>query len=249
MDPGASGSADKNSDPTHGRANMPIRAKDVMTTNILTVAPETSVSEIAQMLSERHVSAVMVSEGRALVGIVSEGDLMHRQELGTEFERASSFRTPSEIESASATDAKAQGMHARDVMTRKVITILEDASLADVVRTLQDNHIRRVPVVRGAEAVGVVSRADIIRALAARPADHHGPSSRDDDMLRYQIIETLLSIPGTSAWATTVTVSNGIVELSGSVENEVTRDPSRVAVENIPGVLEVKDHRSILQPY
>jgi osmotically-inducible protein OsmY len=68
-------------------------------------------------------------------------------------------------------------------------------------------------------------------------------------MLRNQIIETLLNIPGTSAWNTTVTVSNGVVELSGSVDNEVIRNPSRIAVENIPDVVEVKDKRSILQPY
>jgi hypothetical protein len=68
-------------------------------------------------------------------------------------------------------------------------------------------------------------------------------------MIRYQAVETLLSMPGTSPWATTVTVSHGIVKLTGSVENEVTRDPSRIAIETIPDVIEVKDYRSIMQPY
>lgn len=68
-------------------------------------------------------------------------------------------------------------------------------------------------------------------------------------MIRYQVIETLLSIPGTSPWATTVTVSKGIVELNGTVENEVTRDPSRIAIEAIPEVVVVKDQRSVLQPF
>jgi CBS domain-containing protein len=166
MNPRASNPTDKNCDPPRGRSNMPIRAKDIMTPDILTVTPEASVHEIAQMLCERHISAVMVSEDGSLVGIVSEGDLMNRQELGTEFDRAFSLRTLCEIESASTTGSKSHGMHARDVMTRKVITVPEDASLADVVRTLQDNHIRRVPVVRGAELVGVV-----------KPGRHHAGSS------------------------------------------------------------------------
>src|SRR5512143_4031460 len=134
---------------------------------------------------------------------------------------------PNDLESGSTSRKKFEGMNARDVMTQDVVTRTEDASLADVVRTLQTNHIRRVPIVQGAKLVGVVSRADIMRALAARPEGSHGPTSKDDDMIRYQIMETLLSIPGTSPWATTVTVSNGIVELNGSIEVEAVRGPSR----------------------
>lgn len=245
--------------PVHVRSNLTIRAKDIMTTNITTVEPETTVHKIAQLLSDRHISAVVVIDRGSVVGIVSEGDLLHRQELGTEFERMSSFRVSAEIENKSAISyeietesssrLKSHGMHARDVMTRKVVTVEEDTSLADVVRTLQGNHIRRVPVIRGAKLIGVVSRADIMRALAARPEGSRGPTSRDDDMIRYHIIETLLSMPGTSPWATTVTVSNGVVELNGGVEEESIRDPSRIAIENIPDVVEVRDHRAIVQPY
>ncbi len=230
------------------RSNLTIRARDIMTTNITTVESDASVHRIALLLSDRHISAVMVMDQGAVVGIVSEGDLMHRQELGTAFERAPLGKSY-EVENASTADAKSHGMHARDVMTQSVITVLEETSLADVVRTLQAKHIRRVPVVRGGKLVGVVSRSDIMRALAARPEGSRGPTSRDDDMIRYQVIETLLSIPGTSPWATTVTVSKGTVELSGSVENELTRDPSRIAIEAIPEVVDVKDQRSVLQPY
>ena len=154
-----------------------------------------------------------------------------------------------ELESESTSRKKFEGMHACDVMTQDVVTRTEDASLADVVRTLQTNHIRRVPIVQGAKRVGVVSRADIMRALAARPEGPHGPRSKDDDMIRYQIMETLLSIPGTSPWATTVAVSNGIVELNGSIEVEAVREPSRIAIECIPDIVEVRDHRAVIQPY
>jgi CBS domain-containing protein len=229
------------------RSNLTIRAKHLMTTNVVTVEPDTTVHTIAQLLSDRHISAVLVVDRGALVGIVSEGDLLHRVELGTGSANALSLR-PIELEDESS-KRKFEGMRARDVMTRDVVTLTEDASLADLVRTLQNNHIRRVPIVRGAKLVGVVSRADIMRALAARPEGSHGPTNRDDDMIRYQILELLLSMPGTSPWATTVTVSNGIVELNGSIEGEAVRDPSRVAIECIPGVVEVRDRRAVLQPY
>jgi CBS domain-containing protein len=219
------------------RSNLTIRAKHLMTTSVTIVQPDTTVHKIAQLLSDRQISAVFVIDHDAVVGIVSEGDLLHRVELDINSESESTSRK------------KFEGRHARDVMTQDVVTLTEDASLADVIRTLQTNHIRRVPIVQGAKLVGVVSRADIMRALAARPEGSHGPTSKDDDMIRYQIMETLLSIPGTSPWATTVTVSNGIVELNGSIEVEAVRDPSRIAIECIPDIVEVRDHRAVIQPY
>jgi len=230
------------------RSNLAIRAKHLMTTSVTIVEPDTTVHTIAQLLSDRHISAVLVVDHGAVVGIVSEGDLLHRVELGIGSESVLSLRSI-ELESESTSRKKFEGMHARDVMTQDVVTLTEDASLADVVRTLQTNHIRRVPIVQGAKLVGVVSRADIMRALAARPEGSHGPTSKDDDMIRYQIMETLLSIPGTSPWATTVTVSNGIVELNGSIEVEAVREPSRIAIECIPDIVEVRDHRAVIQPY
>jgi CBS domain-containing protein len=240
---------DKKQGSPPARSNLTIRAKDIMTANIITVEPETSVHAIVQLLSDKHISAVVVTDRGSIVGMVSEGDLMNRQELGTEFVRLSLLGESVDAEQVRAAEAKSRGMHARDVMTRNIIAVQEETSLSDVVRTLQAHHIRRVPVTRGAKLVGVVSRADIMRALTARPEGSRGPTSRDDDMIRYQVVETLLSIPGTSPWATTVTVTHGIVELTGSVENEVIRDPSRIAIEAIPNVVEVRDHRSILQPY
>lgn len=229
------------------RSNLTIRAKNIMTTNVTIVGPDTTVHAIAQLLSDRHISAVMVIDQGSILGVVSEGDLLHRVELGTAPESLLPLK-PNELVSDTSR-SKLEGIHARDVMTRDVVTLAEDASLADVVKTLQASHIRRVPIVRGEKLVGVVSRADIMRALAARPEGSHGPTSKDDDMIRYQVIETLLSIPGTSPWATTVTVSKGIVELHGNIEVEDIRNPSRIAIECIPDVLEVRDHRAIIQPY
>ena len=218
-------------------SNIVIRAKDVMTReHLVTVGPETHVHRIAELLSANHISSVMICEGYSLIGIVSEGDLLHRQELGTE------------DDDDSASMVKSHAMHAREIMTKPPISVTEETSLADVVRTLHTQHIRRVPVVRGDRLVGVVARADIVRALAARPAAAGAPTSRDDDMIRYQVIDTLVSIHGTSPWATTVTVTGGIVELNGMIEEETVREPSRIAIEAIPNVVEVRDHRAIIVP-
>jgi len=207
--------------------NSTIRAKDIMTTTVITVQPGTTVRQIALLLGEKHISAVPVVDHGSLVGIVSEGDLI--QELGTETESAPWPGTSGKPEAVNAKYAKWHGKRASDVMTRNVITVFENTSLPEIARTLEAKHIKRVPVMRGAKLTGLVSRSDIVRALAARPEGSPGPVSSDDDM--------------------TVTVSNGIVELDGSVEEEATREPSRVAVEHISYVVEVKDHRNILQPY
>jgi CBS domain-containing protein len=218
--------------------NATIVAKDIMTTDIVTVGPDTTVRRIAQLLSEKHISAVPVLDRGSLLGIVSEGDLIERQELGT---------APGPA--VHADDLRSHGMCAGDVMTRTVVTVCEDASLAEIAKTLLAEGIKRVIVMRGSKLVGLVSRSDIVRALAARPAGAAGPMSSDDDMIRYRVIETLVNMPGTSPWAMTVTVSDGVVELGGSIEDEAAREPSRVAIETIPYVVEARDHRALVQPY
>lgn len=149
----------------------------------------------------------------------------------------------------SAGKVKSHAMRVSGVMTRTLVTVAEETSLADVVRILHAFHVRQVPVLRDKEVVGLVARADIMRALAARPEGSSRPSSRDDDMIRYQAIETLLSMPGTSPWATTITVKNGVIKLDGTLEMEKMREPSRIAIEAIPDVVEVRDRRAIIQPY
>jgi CBS domain-containing protein len=226
-----------------------IRAKDVLATDfvvapVICVEPKRSVREVALLLTNKKISAVPVVDDGEIVGIVSEGDLIQRQELGTEL-RAVGQRTCG----ASADYTKSRGMHACDVMTSTVVTVSEDTSLAEIVETLLIEQIRRVLVTRETELVGVVSRSDIVRMLAARPEGAGEPMSSDDDIIRFKVIETLLSISGTTPWLTTATVSNGVVELSGTVQDGAVMEPSRIAVENIPNVVEVDDKRSILQPF
>lgn len=218
-----------------------ICAKSIMTSDIVTVSLDTAVREIARLLIENRFSAVPVVDGRVIVGIVTEGDLLRREELGTDI--------PNTTAQTDADYAKWHGRCARDVMTPNVVTVTEQASLAEITEMMEARHIKRVPVVRDGKIVGIVSRSDIVRALVARPEGSHGPLTCDDDIIRHRVIETLVNFPGASAWLTTVNVSNGVVELSGSVQDEAAREPSRLAVEKTPCIVAVNDHRCILQPY
>jgi CBS domain-containing protein len=214
-----------------------------MTIDVVWVNPSERVHEIALLMSEKHISAVPVIDNGRLVGIVSEGDLIQREELGTATSLSGRKRR-----GANAAYAKAHGMIASDVMTRRAITVAEDAPLADIARIMQTKRIKRVPVMRDERLVGIVSRSNIVQTLAAR-ARGHEPLDSDDDVIRLKVIEKLMDMPGTSVWLTTVNVSNRTVELRGTVEDQTALEPSRVAIEHIPNVAEVKDHRSILQPY
>jgi len=227
-----------------------IRAKDVLATDfivapVICINPDTPVRRIAKLLAEKKISAVpVVDEKRSIVGIVSEGDLMQRLELGTEL-RAAAKEPGARFADAS----KTRGLHARDVMSSTVITVTEDASLAEIVEMMLIKQIRRVLVVQNGDLRGVVSRSDIVRVLAARPEGAGGPVSTDDDIIRFKVIETLLSIPGTSPWLGAVHVSNGVVELHGTVEEEDTLDPSFRAVGEVVGVVAVHDKRIVNQPF
>jgi CBS domain-containing protein len=228
-----------------------MKAKNIMTTELFTARPDATVREIAVTMAEKGISAVPVLDRGKVVGIVSEGDLLHRQELGTERHRTrlSWVKLLEDEEAMAAFEAKEHGMSARDIMTCNVIGVAEDASMGEIADTLEKNNIKRLLVMRGDKLVGVVSRANIVRAIAARPEGANEPTSSDDDELRFKILETLENMRGTSPWLTTVIVSDGVVFLYGTVEDEAMRDPSRIAIEKIPYVVDVQDHRGILQPY
>jgi CBS domain-containing protein len=228
-----------------------MKAKNIMTTELFTARPDATVREIAVTMAEKGISAVPVLDRGKVVGIVSEGDLLHRQELGTERHRTrlSWVKLLEDEEAMAAFEAKEHGMSARDIMTCNVIGVAEDASMGEIADTLEKNNIKRLLVMRGDKLVGVVSRANIVRAIAARPEGANEPTSSDDDELRFKILETLENMRGTSPWLTTVIVSDGVVFLYGTVEDEAMRDPSRIAIEKIPYVVDVQEHRGILQPY
>jgi len=133
-----------------------MQARDIMTTNVATVRPDAEVSEIAKQLLARHISALPVVVDRdKVVGIVSEGDLMHRSENDTERQPSWWIRMFAEPQERAREYIKSHGRHASDIMTCDVISVSEDASLAEISETLEKHHIKRVPVLRDGRLVGI----------------------------------------------------------------------------------------------
>ena len=149
---------------------MPMQARDVMTSPVTTVKPYSPVKEIAETLVKGRISAVpVVDDAGELVGMVSEGDLMHRSETGTERRYRWWMHLVTDDASLAASYVKTHGRKAADIMTQNVITAAPDTALDEVAITMEKNSIKRVPIVRDGQLVGIVSRANLVQALATMP--------------------------------------------------------------------------------
>jgi CBS domain-containing protein len=224
-----------------------MKAKDIMTTPVVTVSPATTVREIAALLAERRISAVPVVEDGRFVGVVSEGDLLHRHEIGTERDRPdrSWWRGlfGGEPGDAAAQYVKSHAMHARDIMTRDVITVDEDTPIAAITARLEAHRIKRVPVLCDGRLVGIVSRANLIQALANHPRSARPSRTTSDDSLRRELLAELERQPWWRSSASSLTVTDGIVHYWGLLDDDDRTEAARVAAENVPGVRKVEDHR------
>jgi CBS domain-containing protein len=227
-----------------------MQARDVMTTKVVTVRPDTRVEQIAALLLERRISGVPVVDvdGR-LVGIVTEGDLMRRPEMGTERHRGWWLRLFGDERERAAEYARAHGSRAEQVMTRNVVTVSEETPLGEIARLLEEHRIKRVPVVRGGQLVGIVSRANLLHGLAARPAPTPPERWMDDRSVRDEVARVLDREGLATHGPLNVTVTNGVVELWGLVESAEERLAIRVAAENVPGVVAVKDNLGSIRPW
>jgi CBS domain-containing protein len=225
-----------------------MRAMDVMTTNVITVDSDTSVQALATLLSERGISGVPVlgQDGR-LVGIVSEGDLLHRAETGTERRkqrRRSRWLDNFASDQESARDyVKAHGRTVREIMTRDVISVTDTTELADIATLLETRRIRRVPVVRDGKLVGIVSRANLVRALAMTKDERALDADSDDRTIRQKLLTELQGHEWVHMWGADILVRDRVVHLWFSDDrSEDERQALRVAAENIPGVRQVQEH-------
>jgi CBS domain-containing protein len=219
-----------------------MKARDVMVSPVITVKPTSSVKEAAQLLLHHHISALPVVEGAGkVVGIVSESDLMRRADLGTERRRSRWLSALfSDEERLAAEYVKAHGRKVADVMTKSVITAAPDAPLRDIASLLEKNAIKRVPIVENGTLVGIVSRANLIQALATDRSDVEVPIP--DSKLRERIMSHLKAQPWAHTSLINVTVNDGTVEIWGMTLSNEEKQALRVAAESIPGVRAVNDN-------
>lgn len=225
-----------------------MRAADVMVANVISVRPDASVQEAARVLLANRISAVLVvDEKRELLGLLSEGDLLRRVEMGTE--RLSSWR-PADLTAAARQIlaeefVKSHSLKVADVMTRSVITADPDTPLAEIARLLEKNHIKRVPIVEDDKVVGIVSRANILQALLSLYDDVSIAATSDDAAVRARIVAQLNVQPWIRTGSVNVVVHDGIVDLQGIVESPAEKNAVRVAAEITPGVRSVNDRLTV----
>lgn len=215
-------------------------AKDVMTTAVLTATPETDVGEIARILLDAHISAIpVIAEDGSLVGIVSEGDLIHRAEAETRRRPSWWLRLLASPEEPSARYLKEFGRLARDVMSREVISVAPDTPLTDIAALLEKHHIKRVPVLAEGRLVGIVSRANLLRGVAT----WQKPSGVrvEDSTLRSRLLAALdeAELP---MHLVNVTVTDGVVALWGVVDSDLQIEAARAATEATVGVVRFESH-------
>jgi CBS domain-containing protein len=222
-----------------------MRAMDVMTANVITVGPDTTVQALATLLSERGISGVPVIDNAGkLIGIVSEGDLLHRAETGTERRtirrRSRWFAADQE---AAREYVKEHGRTVGEIMTREVITVDDTTDLADVATLLETKRIRRVPVLHDGKLVGIVSRANLIRALAMTKSQPAIEADSDDRTIREKLLAELKGQEWVHMWAADIIVRDRVVHLWFSDDrSEDERQALRVAAKNIAGVRAVQEH-------
>lgn len=224
-------------------------ASDVMNRHVISIAPDATIEDAVRLMLARGISGLLVVDAAGeLVGVVTEGDLLHRSELGTEKSRPWWLRLLASPSSQAADFFQSHGHHVRDVMTPDVISVPEEAPLEEVVATMEKHHIKRLPVTREGRVSGVLSRADLLRALLARsPAAT--PASADDGAIRTAILEALEKQSWVPRTTLNVTVTDGMVDLRGSVSSDEERHGIQVLAENTPGVKAVHNHLVYIEPY
>jgi CBS domain-containing protein len=218
-----------------------MKAVDLMTPDVITIAPDTPVLAIARLLAERHISAVPVTDrDRRVLGLVSEADLL--RQVGDYEDDKPGFFTAlfSDPATLAVKYAKAHGRTAADVMTPDPVAVTEDTTAAEIAKLLDRKHVRRVLVLRDKRLVGVVTRADLLRALVAPPATTADDTS--DDALYRAVVKAMRNEPWASTFYTTITVRDGVVGFYGYCGSEEYKRALRILAENVPGVKRVEDH-------
>jgi len=218
-----------------------MKARDVMVSPVITVKPSSSVRDVAKIFLDRRISAVpVVDEQGKLVGIVSESDLMHRAEAGTERKRSWWLQGFTGDETLAAEYVKAHARKVADIMTRQVIFAAPDMPLYEIANMLESNSIKLVPIVKDGQVVGIVSRANLIQAVASARQELDIPLS--DAVIRDKILTSLRGEPWAHTGLLNITVHGGVVDLWGITGSDAERKAIRVAAESIPGVCAVHDN-------
>jgi CBS domain-containing protein len=225
-----------------------MKAADIMTGRVISVAPDASILECARLMLQHRVSGLpAIDPAGNLVGVVTEGDFLRRVEAGTERKRPRWLEFIAGPGRLANEYVHSHGRKVAEVMTEKPVTINEDTPVEEVVRLMEERRIKRLPVMRGTKVVGIVSRANLLHALAS-VAREAPPAAEDDQAIRERVVAELAKQPWAPRDLIDVTVRNGVVELWGVVTAGHQREAARVVAENVAGVKNVANHLAWIEP-
>jgi len=211
-----------------------MHAVDVMTSEAISVDENATVPAVARLLAGRGISAVpVVDKDNQVIGMVSEGDLLHRAETGTERRRSWWLDIMASTNKLAGDYIKSHSAKVKEVMTRNVLS---------VTLLLETNRIKRVPVVRDGKLVAIVSRANLVQALAMTIDEPSSRGDADDRTIRQKLLAELKAQRWAEVSPANVTVKDGVVHLWSSYLSEQEKRALVVAAESIPGVRRVEDH-------
>ena len=222
-----------------------MQAQDVMTTQVTTIESGASVRAAARRMLERRVSALPVVDAKGrVIGIVSEGDLVRRAELGTESARSWWLRLFAE--DGARDYLKTHGASVADVMTQPAIGVRRTTPLHEVARLMEKHRVKRLPVLDSGRPVGIVSRADLVRCIATTPTKA-GPRVHGDRTLRKSVLGEIAQSRVDTTYVN-VTVEGGTVHLWGGLRTAVEQKALRAAAQAAAGRRKVEDHTMVLPP-
>ena len=225
-----------------------MRAHQIMTKNVIAVTPHTSIQDAAKIMLQTHASGLpVVDDAGKLVGIISESDFLRRGEIGTSRRRTAWLQFFLVPGSAAADFVHERGRKVEDVMTQDPVTVGEETPLEDLVRLMEKKDIKRLPVMRGKAMAGIVTRSNLLQAVASLAHEIPDPTA-DDDHIR----ERIARVVNATDWRPIgfeASVRNGVVHLHGIITTDQARKATIVAAENTAGVKEVHDHLCFVDTY
>lgn len=225
-----------------------MRAHQIMTKDVITVTPHTTIEEAAKIMLQTHISGLPVMDDTGkLVGIVSESDFLRRGEISTGRKRPTWLQFFLGPGNAAAEFVHERGRRVADVMTENPITVDEEAPLEELVRLMEKNDIKRPPVMGGKILKGIVARSNLLRAVATIAHELPDPAADDDD-----IRDRITRAVNKTDWRPIgfeVTVRNGVVHLHGLITTDEARRATIVAAENTTGVKKVLDYLCLVDTW
>jgi CBS domain-containing protein len=219
-----------------------MRAHQIMSRPVITVTPDTTIVEAANTMLQKHISGLPVVDATGkLVGMLSEGDFVRRSEIGTQRRRSRFLRFILGPGKAASDFVREHGSKVSEIMTTEpLLTVGEETTLEEIVELMERNNIKRLPVISNDKVVGMVSRSNLLQAVASLAKDVPDPTA-DDDHIRNRVIDTIAK-QDWCPFGLSIVVRDGIVHLSGVITEERSRQAAIVAAESVTGVKKVHDH-------